>query len=194
MNSQTLKQNGFSEPFLLKSVSFSNLPANKSSVFVIADTTLTETAPSDILYIGRSKRPIRRILGGYLAGYGGKTNKRINSNLFNDGYIDKAAIYWMLTDKPKAMQQDLIDKFVLEHGELPLWNSSTKKKQVKVEVKAAPEPKLKAKRKPVPKAAPAKTARARRAKKTKPAKPAAAKESLESGATAVDESSKKSEP
>jgi len=128
MNSQTLKQNGFSEPCLMKSISYTNLPFNKSSVFVILDTTLTGKAPSDILYIGRSKRPTRKILGGYLGGYGGKNVKKINSSLFDEGYIEKVSISWMLVDKPKAKQRELIDKFVQEHGEFPLWNASRKQR------------------------------------------------------------------
>jgi hypothetical protein len=144
-----------------------NLPLNQSAVFAIVDSTLTDKGPSDILYIGRSKRPTRRIFGGYLGGLGGKAVKRINSILFDDGYIEKAAVTWMISDRPKAAQRELIDKFVQEHGEFPLWNAS--KKQVKIQKK--PEPKKKVKKKP---AAPAsKTAKPtqRAAKKPKPAKP-----------------------
>ena len=184
MNSQTLKESGFSDPCLLKSISFSNLPLNKSSVFAIIDTTLTGKAPSDILYIGRSKRPARRVLGGYLGGYGGKTTRKINTNLFDEGFIEKASITWMLSDKPKAKQKELIDKFVQEHGESPVWNASKKKpikvpqkavllekSRTKTEVpaKAAKQQPAKRGRPTVKPAAPAKTSAP--AKMTPPAKP-----------------------
>jgi hypothetical protein len=169
MNSQTLKENGFSDPCPLKSVSFATLPFNQGSVFAIIDTSLTGKGASDILYIGRSKKPTRRILCGYLGGYGGKKAKRINSRLFEDGYIEKTAISWMLTDKPKAAQKELMDKYVQEHGESPLWNSS-KRQKGKAPKKAEP----KAKAKPVA-ATTAKTAKPKRpAKSVKPAAKAAA--------------------
>ncbi len=132
MNSSTLKDRGFSQPFALKLVSFSSLPFDSRSVFAIIDTSLTGKAASDILYIGRSKRPTRRILGGYLAGYGGKNTKKISSNLFNNGYIEKTAISWVSCDKPRAIQSELLDKFVNEHGNVPLWNTS-KKKPMKIQ-------------------------------------------------------------
>jgi len=152
MNSQTLKESGFSEPCLLKSISFLNLPFNKSSVFAVIDTTLTGKTTSDILYIGRSKRPSRRILGGYLSGYGGKSTRKINSELFDNGYIEKVAISWMVSDKPKTKQKELMDKFILEHGESPLWNAS-KKKTAKAPKKTSPPTKPKTKRTRVAKAA-----------------------------------------
>jgi hypothetical protein len=161
MNSQTLKENGFSDPCPLKSVSFAILPFNQGSVFAIIDTSLTRKEATDILYIGRSKKPTRRILGEYLGGYGGKNAKRINSRLFEDSYIEKTAISWMLTDKPRAAQKELIDKYVQAHGESPLWNSS-KKKQGKASKKAKPKAKAK----------PAVTAAAKTTKPKRPAKTA----------------------
>jgi hypothetical protein len=163
MNSQILKQNGFSEPCAIKNMSFSSIPLNKSIVFVILDATLAEKAPSDILYIGRSKRPIRRILGGYIGGYGGKNTKKISSSLIDDGFIEKASIAWVASDKPKAMQTELINKFVQEHGEFPLWNSS-KRKGKKPQRKSKPVPAAK----PKPTVSPAKAAKSR--KVAKPAK------------------------
>ena len=60
-------------------------------VIIIVDKELSGKPESDILYIGRTKKPIKRILGGYLAGYGGKNTKKINQMLFDEGYIEKAA-------------------------------------------------------------------------------------------------------
>ena len=126
MNSSSLKENGFAEFYPLKGLSFASLPYNKGSVFVIIDTTLTGKPASDILYIGKSKKPTKRIFGGYLAGFGGRTARRINAKLFDDGYIEKTGISWVLSDTPKVLQRELLDKFMKEHGKSPLWNASTK--------------------------------------------------------------------
>lgn len=127
MNSLFLKETGFSEASPLKGISLANFPQDKSGVFAIIDTTLTGKPTSDILYIGRSKKPRKRIFGGYLGGFGGKTTKRINSKLFTDGYIEKVAISWLSSDKPKATQQELLEKFGKEHGDFPVWNMPAKK-------------------------------------------------------------------
>ena len=126
MNSLTLKEKGFAEFVSLKELPFSSLPFNKGTVLVLADSTLAGKPASDILYIGKSRKPAKRIFGGYLAGYGGKTARKISSKLLDDGYIEKVAVSWMLTDNPKAAQQELLETFKKEHGEYPAWNSSKK--------------------------------------------------------------------
>jgi hypothetical protein len=126
MNSLTLKENGFAEFLPLKGLPFSSLPQNKSVVLVIADSSLSGKPTSDILYIGKTKKLNKRIFGGYIAGYGGKATRKINSKLLDDGYIDKVVISWMLSDKPKAAQQELLENFKKEHGEYPAWNVSKK--------------------------------------------------------------------
>ena len=131
MNSLILKESGFSQQCSLKTISFSSLPSTSGNVFVIIDTSLTGKAETDILYIGRSKRLVRRILGGYLAGYGGKNTKKISASLLGDGYIEKTAISWISCDKPRAMQKELLDKYVQEHGKAPLWNTSKKLEKIK---------------------------------------------------------------
>ena len=135
MNSKTLIETGFSEWFPLKTLTLSNLPSDKGSVIVIVDKELSGKPESDILYIGRTKKPVKRILGGYLAGYGGKNTKKINQMLFDEGYIEKAAISWILTDKPRIMQEELLAKFKEDHGELPIWNT---KKKLNVKPKGTP--------------------------------------------------------
>ena len=141
MNSKTLIETGFCEWFPLKTIAKSHLPADKGAVIVIVDNELSEKPESDILYIGRTKKPTKRILGGYLAGYGGKSSKKINNMLFGEGYIEKASISWMITDKPRIMQEELLVKYKEEHGELPVWN--IKKKKLKAKPKEAPAPKQK---------------------------------------------------
>jgi hypothetical protein len=131
MNSLTLKEIGFSEFFPLNGISFTSLPYNKGSVFVIIDNTQSGKPTSDILFIGKSKKPTKRIFGGYLSGYGGKSSKRINSKLFDDDYIGKTSISWILSDKPKTMQGELLEKFKKEHGAYPIWNAPKKVPPVK---------------------------------------------------------------
>jgi hypothetical protein len=126
MNSLTLKEKGFAEFVPLKGLPFSCLPYNKVSVLVIADSSLADKPTSDVLYIGRSRKPTKRIFGGYLAGYGGKTTRKISSKLLDDGYLEKVTISWMLSDNPKAAQQELLDSFKKEHGEYPAWNAPRK--------------------------------------------------------------------
>ena len=126
MNSSTLKEKGFAEFVPLKGLSFSNLPLNKGSILVLADITLAGKSPSDILYIGKSKKSAKRIFGGYLAGYGGKASRKIHSMLMNDGYIEKVSISWIPSDDPKASQQELLDDYKKEYGDCPPWNLSKK--------------------------------------------------------------------
>ena len=146
MNSMTLKENGFVEFLPLKGLSFSSLPYDKGTVLVMIDRSLSGKPTSDILYIGRSKKPTKKVFGGYLVGYGGKTTKKINSRLLDDGYIEKTSISWMLSDDPKKLQLELLENFKKEHGEYPAWNVSkkkTQKSQAKPKsVKARPAKKL----------------------------------------------------
>ena len=141
MNSLTLKENGFAEFVPLKGISFSTLPNDKSSVLILADCSLTGKPTSDILYIGKSKKPSKRVLGGYLSGYGGKTTRKINSMLLNDGYLEKVTISWRLSDDPKVTQKELLESFKKQHGEYPAWNVS-KKASANLQPKAKAAPKV----------------------------------------------------
>lgn len=123
MNSISLKENGFADFIPIKGLQFIDLPGEQNSILVLADSTLTGKPASDILYIGKSKNPAKRIFGGYLAGYGGKTTKKIHSKLFDDGNIEKVSISWMQNDNPKAMQKDMLERFKKEHGQYPVWNA-----------------------------------------------------------------------
>ena len=136
MNSLSLKENGFADFVPLKGLSFSTLPQDKNSVLILADSTLTGKPTSDILYIGKAKKPAKKVFGGYLAGYGGKTIRKINSMLLNDGYLEKVAVGWMQSDTPKLEQQELLENFKKEHGDYPAWNISKK-----VPVVSQPKPK-----------------------------------------------------
>ncbi len=126
MNSLTLKENGFVDFLPLKDVQFAHLPANQTSVIALADCTLTGKPTSDILYIGKTKKPTKRILGGYIAGYGGKTTRKIHAKLMDNGYMEKIAVSWMQSDNPKAAQKELLQNFKKEHGQYPAWNTQKK--------------------------------------------------------------------
>ena len=136
MNSSTLKEKGFIEFVPLKNLPFSSLPLNKGAVLVLVDSTFAGKPVSDILYIGKTKKPHKRIFGGYLAGYGGKTTRKISSTLFDEGYIEKVAVSWILTEDPKATQEELLESYKKEHGKYPAWNVPAKK-PVKSPKKAA---------------------------------------------------------
>jgi hypothetical protein len=124
MNSKTLKENGFTEFYPLNTLSVSNIGKNGSQVFVLADKTVTAEPNSDILFIGRAIQPLKKIFGGYIGGSGGKTAKKIHTALFDGGFIDKVCIGWMNTDNPKVGQRELLEKFRVEHGRYPIWNSN----------------------------------------------------------------------
>jgi hypothetical protein len=126
MNSLTLKEKGFTDFVALNGLPISSLPHNEGGVLVFVDTTLKGKPVSDILYIGKSKKMAKKVFGGYLAGYGGKTTKKISEQLLNDRYIEKVTISWMLSDNPKATQKELLNDFHKEHGEYPAWNASKK--------------------------------------------------------------------
>jgi hypothetical protein len=126
MNSLTLKEIGFSDLVPLCSLSFLNLPHEKSVVFALVDKTLTGKTVSDILYIGRSKKPVKKILGSFLAGFGGKSSKKIYSKLFDEGYIEKIALSWIVSDNPRVTQKELLSKFAKEEGAYPNWNAVKK--------------------------------------------------------------------
>jgi len=159
MNSLNLKEKGFTDSIPLKGLQFTSFPNNKNTVLILTDSTVTGQPASDILYIGKTKKPVKRIFGGYIAGYGGKTTRKIHSMLFNDGFMEKVAVCWMSTDNSKTAQKELLENFKKEHGEYPTWNVPKKPQHL-----AKPETKAKMAPKKVVKAAQA-------AKKAKPAKP-----------------------
>lgn len=130
---------GFSDLLPLATLSFSNLPQNRGIVFAIIDTTLRGKPETDILYIGRAKTPTKKLLGSLIAGYGGKGGKKINAKLFNEGYMEKTAVSWILSDDPRAKQKELLAKFIEEQSGYPSWNV-TKKPPKKPK---APKPKKK---------------------------------------------------
>jgi hypothetical protein len=126
MNSLSLKEKGFSDFAPLKTLCFSNLPSNQGCIIILADSTLTGKPASDILYIGKTKKPAKRVLAGYLCGVGGKATRKINTHLLNDGYIEKVTVSYMLTDTPKTAQKELLENFKKEHGDYPAWNAAKK--------------------------------------------------------------------
>jgi len=128
-------EQGFIEWFPVKTLAHSNLPSDQGIVLVIVDQELSGKKESDILYIGRTKKPAKRIMGGYLGGYGGKNAQKINQKLLDEGYIGRVAISWVATEKPRITQKELLAKYKGEHGNLPAWNA---KKKVEEKPKETP--------------------------------------------------------
>jgi hypothetical protein len=148
MNSLTLKEKGFVEFHPIKELSFSLIPLDKPVVLALVDKSLSGKPSSDILFIGKTKKPAKRIFAGYFAGYGGKTTKRINAKLVKDGYMEKTMVSWMLSDDAKTAQETLLEDFKKEHGQYPQWNTLSKKPEKdskpKKPVQAAVKKKIKA--------------------------------------------------
>jgi len=136
MNSRTLKENGFVDFHPLRGLALHNMPGDEGHVFVLIDETLSEKPTSDILYIGRANKPIKKIFGGYIGGSGGRTIKRIHAALFNDTYIEKTSISWLASNNPKRTQGELLEKFKSIHGQYPPWNTPKKTPKTKSEQKA----------------------------------------------------------
>jgi len=126
MNSKTLKEDGFGEFHPLKELALLNMPNDEGHVFVLIDKTLSEKSTSDILYVGRAKKPTKKVFGGYIGGSGGKTIKKIHNSLFSGGYLEKTSISWLASNNPKATQRELLEKFRSTHGEYPPWNARRK--------------------------------------------------------------------
>ena len=94
----------------------------KAALLILADCTLAGKPTSDILYIGKSKKPSKRVFGGYLLDTAAKQpEKSIQCFLMTD-ILEKVTISWMISDDPKVTQQELLKKFKKEHGEYPAWN------------------------------------------------------------------------
>ncbi|MCL1977517.1 MAG: hypothetical protein FWG55_05390 [Candidatus Bathyarchaeota archaeon] len=135
MNSLTLKEKNFTEFAPLTEISFQSIP-RKECVIVLADKTT-----SGIMYIGKTKNPTKKILGGYLAGYGNKTNKKINSKLLEEGFLERTAISWLPSENPKAAQQELLNIYKKEHGDYPDWNiKNPEKTQLKPRTQQTTKP------------------------------------------------------
>jgi len=126
MNSLALKEIGFCDLLQLSHLAFSNLPQNNGIVFALVDTTLSGGPQTDILYLGRANKPAKKLLGGLIAGYGGKTVKRINSKIFNEANLEKTSITWIISDNPRATKKELLSKFDGKQEGYPAWNAQKK--------------------------------------------------------------------
>lgn len=123
MNSESLEEYGFKGWYPLNKITVSDVPYKQSGVYAIKLKTALERkiGKSDILYVGSSDNLSRRIFGNHLGGVGGKTTQRIHKSLFEEGYLEKTEISWVITEN-RGMEKDLRFKYFQEHKELPLWN------------------------------------------------------------------------
>jgi hypothetical protein len=77
-----------------------------------------------------------------LAGFGGKNSKKIYSKLFDEGYIEKIALSWIESDKPRVTQKEFLDKFVKEQSQYPIWNVAKKLPEKPEAVQKVGKPRL----------------------------------------------------
>lgn len=157
MKASRLAELGFKEWHSLQGVSASDLVAVGETVFMVGLRGPRSRGTPEIQYIGRAKRPMRKILGGLVAGYGGKETLRIHKELATREALGRAEISWKTSKDSKAEQRKLLSEYTGEHGVVPPWNRKGKAKTANkktAKAKAASER--------------ARTARARPAK-TKPA-------------------------
>jgi hypothetical protein len=155
MKTEKLTDLGFTKWHPLAEISASDFGGAGEVVFVLRYKGTGKRALPEVRYVGRSKRPMRKILGGLVGGYGGKTTTGLNKKLMTRNTISRINISWKASKDSKVEQKKILEEFRALNGDVPLWNRG------KVKPKAAPKTKDPKQVKP-----------AKPAKKVKPAKPA----------------------
>ena len=128
MDSKSLEEWGFKEWCPLNRLAISNIsetpPYEQKGTCAIRlkNTLKRKVGYSDILYIGSSKNLVRRFFKEYLGGSGGQTTQRIHKLLFEENFLEKTEISWVITENFKKLETDLKIKYYQEHGGWPPWN------------------------------------------------------------------------
>jgi hypothetical protein len=135
MKTEKLTDLGFTKWHPLAEISASDLKGTGEVVFVLRYKGTGKRSVPEVRYIGRSKRPIRKILGGIVGGFGGKTTTDINRKLMTRNIISRINISWKASKDSKLEQKKILKEFSALNGDVPLWNR----------VKAKPKTKLKTK-------------------------------------------------
>jgi len=177
MENEKLTDLGFKKWHKMGRLSASDLKGAGEIVFVLRQSGRGRSTP-EVLFIGRSKRPMKKILGGIITGSGGKGATKIHKALMKDNAIESTSISWKASKDSKAEQKKLLSEFKSEHGSLPNWNGGGKQKLGRTKTpkpaktqKARKAGKPGAKKNP-PRGRKRKTSRTTKGKPGAPAKPA----------------------
>jgi hypothetical protein len=122
MKTKKLTDLGFTKWHPLTEVSASELKNTGEVVFVLRYKGTGQRAVPEVRYIGRAKRPMRKILGGLVGGYGGKTTMGINKKLMTRNTISRINISWRASKDSKAEQKKILEEYKAVNGDVPLWN------------------------------------------------------------------------
>ena len=131
MKANRLAEIGFKEWHSLQGISASDLIGLGETIFIVGLKDPRSKSVSEIWYIGRAKRPMRKVLGGLVAGYGGKETLRIHKKLMAKEAMGRVQISWKTSRDSKGEQRRLLSEYRDEHGDLPLWNQKGKLKPAK---------------------------------------------------------------
>jgi len=111
----------FEKWFPLRDLSVSHLPrwGDCPAVYVMRDSVTGE-----ILKYGHTGCLRTRIVGNYLAGYGGATTQRIHEQLMKAGMIERVEIASMVTDdaaEAERREKELRATYKKACGQRPSW-------------------------------------------------------------------------
>ncbi len=112
----------FNQWYLLSNLALSHLPKHGDFPACYA---MREAETGQILKFGCTGNFRKRIVGNYMAGFGGQTTQRIHGELFSKGMISKIEISWIET-KDAAESKTMESQFRKAHKELhgirPVWD------------------------------------------------------------------------
>ena len=129
MDTKHFKELGFGRWRKMNRLCAADLPVREKVVFVIRERVPVGEDPS-VIYVGRTGRPLRRILGGYVAGLGGRKVRKIHKWLLDGDLLSKTEISWKVSEDSRAEQKDLLVK-LKEDGVVPPLNGPGKAAKAK---------------------------------------------------------------
>ena len=127
MEAENFADLGFKKWHKVSTLSASDLKGAGEIVFVLRQSSRGRKTP-EVRFIGRSKRPVKKILGGIISGSGGKAAIKIHRALMKGNAIDSTSISWKASKDSKAEQRKLLSEYKSKHGSLPSWNGGGKQK------------------------------------------------------------------
>jgi hypothetical protein len=141
MKTDKLTDLGFTKWHPLTEISASEFKNAGEVVFVLRYKGTGQRDVPEVRYIGRAKRPLRKILGGLVGGYGGKTTKGLNKKLMTRNTISRINISWKTSRDSKSEQNEILDEYKTINGDVPLWNRKNVKPKVAPKTKESKQPK-----------------------------------------------------